>query len=115
MPKVGRFVVDPGAGADCQATLDNGEKILVSHDQGGFEGGRVTITTIRWWDLAAANTLLSLDLDNPSRPGGAGPAHGWRTPEKRAGDAAPRRRGVGPGLPFSRRGEAMVLLVPASE
>jgi hypothetical protein len=33
MPKVGRFVVDPGAGADCQVTLDNGEKILVSHDQ----------------------------------------------------------------------------------
>lgn len=92
MPRVGRFVVDPGAGADCQVTLDNGEKILVSHDQGydqgGFEGGRVTITTIRRWDLAAADTLLSLDLDNPSRPGGAGPAHGWRTPETRAGDAA---------------------------
>ena len=54
-------MVDPEAGTDCQVTLDNGEKIL--HDQGGFEGGQVTITTIRWSDLAAADTPLNPDLD----------------------------------------------------
>jgi hypothetical protein len=38
MGKVGRFVTDPKAGAFCQITLDSGEKILVSHDKGGFKG-----------------------------------------------------------------------------
>jgi hypothetical protein len=41
LPMVGRFVFDPATGVDCPVTLGNGEKILVSHDQGGFEGGRV--------------------------------------------------------------------------
>jgi len=39
MGKVGRFVTDPKAGAFCQIALDSGEKVLVSHDKGGFKGG----------------------------------------------------------------------------
>ena len=39
MPKVGRFVTDPRAGAYCQITLDSGEKIIVNHEKGGFQGG----------------------------------------------------------------------------
>jgi hypothetical protein len=39
MAKVGRFVVDPKAGAYCQLTLDSGEKLIVNHDKGGFKGG----------------------------------------------------------------------------
>ena len=39
MPKVGRFVTDPRAGAYCRITLDSGEKIIVNHDKGGFKGG----------------------------------------------------------------------------
>ena len=39
MGKVGRFVIDPKAGAYCQVVLDSGEKILVNHDKGGFKGG----------------------------------------------------------------------------
>jgi hypothetical protein len=31
MPKVGRFVTDPRAGAYCQITLDSGEKVIVNH------------------------------------------------------------------------------------
>ena len=46
MGKVGRFVTDPKAGAYCQIALDSGEKILVSHDKGGFKGGHLSITTL---------------------------------------------------------------------
>jgi hypothetical protein len=37
MGKVGRFVTDPKAWAFCQIALDSGEKVLVSHDKGGFK------------------------------------------------------------------------------
>ncbi len=33
MPKVGRFVTDPRAGAYCQITLDGGEKLIEAHRQ----------------------------------------------------------------------------------
>jgi hypothetical protein len=35
MPKVGRFVTDPRAGAYCRMTLDSGEKVIVNHEKGG--------------------------------------------------------------------------------
>jgi hypothetical protein len=43
MGKVGRFVVDPKAGAYCDVTLDNGEKLIVNHEKGGFKGGVLTV------------------------------------------------------------------------
>jgi hypothetical protein len=63
MGKVGRFVTDPRAGAYCQVTLDSGEKILVSHDRGGFAGGSVTIREVRWWGLASGAVLFQCDLE----------------------------------------------------
>ena len=63
MGKVGRFVTDPKAGAYCQIVLDSGDKILVSHDKGGFKGGHLTIATTKWMGLATGETLFELDLD----------------------------------------------------
>jgi hypothetical protein len=63
--KVGRFVIDPKAGAFCQITLETGEKILVSHDKGGFKGGHLSIATQKWLGLASGETLFELDLDTP--------------------------------------------------
>jgi hypothetical protein len=40
MAKVGVFVTDPKAGAYCRITLDKGEKIVINHDKGGFNGGK---------------------------------------------------------------------------
>jgi hypothetical protein len=65
MGKVGRFVSDPKAGAFCQIALDSGEKILVSHDKGGFKGGRLSIAMLKWLGLASGETLFELDLDTP--------------------------------------------------
>jgi hypothetical protein len=65
MGKVGRFVTDPKAGAYCQITLDSGEKILVSHDKGGFKGGSVTIAGVKWLGLASGETLYEVNLDSP--------------------------------------------------
>jgi len=65
MAKVGRFVIDPKAGAYCQITLDSGEKILVSHDQGGFKGGTVTISVVKWLGLASGETLFTVNLEGP--------------------------------------------------
>lgn len=65
MAKVGRFVTDPKAGAYCQITLDSGEKILVSHDKGGFKGGSVTVTEVKWFGLGSGPTLYRLELDGP--------------------------------------------------
>jgi hypothetical protein len=64
MGKVGRFVTDPKAGAYCQVTLDSGDKILVSHDRGGFAGGSVTIQEVRWWGFASGEILLRCDLEH---------------------------------------------------
>ena len=65
MGKIGRFVTDPKAGALCQIALDSGEKIRVSHDKGGFKGGRLSIATLKWLGLASGETLFDLDLDGP--------------------------------------------------
>jgi hypothetical protein len=66
MGKVGRFVTDPKAGAYCQVTLDSGDKVLVSHDKGGFKGGSVTVSEVKWWGLGSGETLLTCDLDTPA-------------------------------------------------
>jgi hypothetical protein len=43
MARVGRFIVDPKAGAYCNITLDSGEKVIVNHDKGGVKGGTLAI------------------------------------------------------------------------
>ena len=62
MAKVGRFVVDPKAGAYCQLTLDSGEKLIVNHDKGGFKGGRLTIEKAKWW--GSGEQIFACDLDS---------------------------------------------------
>jgi hypothetical protein len=63
MAKVGQFVTDPKAGAYCQIKLDSGERILVSHDRGGFAGGTMTIQEVRLWGLAPGAVLFRFDLE----------------------------------------------------
>jgi hypothetical protein len=63
MGKVGRFVSDPKAGAYCQIVLDGGEKILVNHDKGGFKGGTLTISQVKWLGLGG-ETVFQCDLDS---------------------------------------------------
>jgi hypothetical protein len=65
MAKIGTFVIDPKAGSYCNITLDSGERIIVSHDQGGFKGGTLTVLETRWWGFATGETLLSCNLDSP--------------------------------------------------
>jgi hypothetical protein len=62
MAKVGRFVIDPKAGAYCQIDLDDGKKILINHDQGSFKAGRMTVTEKKFWGGA---TFLDVSLDSP--------------------------------------------------
>ena len=62
MGKVGRFVTDPKAGAYCQIALDSGEKVLVNHDKGGFKGGRLSISQVKWLGLGG-ETLFECNLD----------------------------------------------------
>jgi hypothetical protein len=62
MAKVGRFVVDPKAGAYCQLTLDSGEKLIVNHDKGGFKGGHLTIEKTKWW--GSGERIFACDLDS---------------------------------------------------
>ncbi len=68
MGKVGRFVVDPKAGAYCQVVLDSGDKLLINHDKGGFKGGMLSIARSKWLGLAS-EPLFEVDLD--SAPGKA--------------------------------------------
>lgn len=63
MAKVGRFVSDPAAGSYCQVTLDSGEKIVISHDKGGFKGGRLTVEASKLFGLRATR-IFDLDLDS---------------------------------------------------
>jgi hypothetical protein len=65
MAKIGTFVVDPKAGSYCHLTLDSGDRLVVSHDQGGFKGGMLTVLETRWWGFATGETLLTCDLDSP--------------------------------------------------
>ena len=62
MPKVGRFVTDPKAGAYCQITLDGGEKLIVNHEKGGFKGGMLTIEVKKFMGFAS-DRIFSCDLD----------------------------------------------------
>ena len=62
MGNVGRFVVDPKAGAYCQITLDSGQKIIVNHDKGGFKGGHLTIELSKMMGLSSER-IFSCDLD----------------------------------------------------
>jgi hypothetical protein len=64
MAKIGTFVVDPKAGSYCTIRLDSGEHIMVSHDQGGFKGGTLTVLETRWWGFVTGETLLACDLDS---------------------------------------------------
>ena len=64
MTKVGRFVTDPKVGVYCQITLDSGEKIMINHSKGGFEGGILTLETVKWWGLGS-DTVFTCDLDSP--------------------------------------------------
>ena len=64
MPKVGRFVTDPKAGAYCQITLDSGEKVVVNHEKGGFKGGPLTIEVSRLMGLRS-DRVFACDLDTP--------------------------------------------------
>jgi len=63
MGKVGRFIVDPREGAYCDVTLDNGEKLTVNHDKGGFKGGHLTLEKKKWLGFASER-LFSCDLDS---------------------------------------------------
>lgn len=62
MAKVGRFIVDPKAGAYCQITLDSGEKLIVNHDKGGFKGGRLTIDLTKFFGFGSER-IFTCDLD----------------------------------------------------
>ncbi len=64
MAKIGRFIVDPKAGAYCRITLDSREKILVNHDKGGFQGGRLTIEVPKFLGLSS-DQIFACDLDSP--------------------------------------------------
>jgi hypothetical protein len=64
MAKVGRFVTDPKAGAYCQITLDNGQKLIVNHDKGGFKGGRLTIEVSKLMGLSSERIFVC-DLESP--------------------------------------------------
>jgi hypothetical protein len=64
MGKVGAFVTDPKAGANCHITLDSGEKILVNHDQGGFKGGTLTIEKVKWMGMSS-DRVFTCSLDGP--------------------------------------------------
>jgi hypothetical protein len=63
MAKVGRFVIDPRAGAYCQVRLDDGTKLIVNHDKGGFKGGRLTIEVSKLFGLSSEQIFVC-DLDS---------------------------------------------------
>jgi hypothetical protein len=64
MAKVGQFITDPKAGACCRITLDSGEKILVSHDKGGFKGDQVSIEASKFQGLSSDRVFVC-KLDSP--------------------------------------------------
>ena len=64
MPKVGRFVTDPRAGAYCQITLDGGEKVIVNHEKGGFKGGLLTIEVSKLMGFSS-DRIFACNLDSP--------------------------------------------------
>jgi hypothetical protein len=65
MAKVGPFITEPNAGAYCKITLDSGEKLVISHDKGGFKGGHLIIEVSKFMGFGSER-LLSWDLDSPA-------------------------------------------------
>lgn len=63
MGKVGRFVIDPKAGAYCDVTLDSGDKVTVNHEKGGFKGGQLSLEKKKWMGLSSER-LFACDLDS---------------------------------------------------
>lgn len=68
MPKVGRFVTDPRAGAYCHVTLDSGEKVIVNHEKGGFKGGLLTIEVSKLMGFSS-DRIFACNLDSPQGQG----------------------------------------------
>jgi hypothetical protein len=64
MPRVGRIVTDPRAGAYCHVTLDGGDKIVVSHDRGGGQGGMLAIEVSRFMGFSSER-IFACNLDSP--------------------------------------------------
>jgi hypothetical protein len=64
MTRVGRIVTDPRAGMYCHVTLDSGEKIVVSHDRGGLQGGMLAIEVSRFLGLSSER-IFACNLDSP--------------------------------------------------
>ena len=102
MAKVGRFVIDPKAGAYCQITLDSGEKIIVNHDKGGFKGGRLTIEVSRLMGFSSER-IFTCDLDSPEGAAALGRLTGCRA--GRRGHAAGGVREVRQRVPVGVRRE----------
>ncbi len=67
MPKVGRVITDPRAGAYCQITLDSGERIIVGHDKGGFNGGMLTIELSKLMGLPPTGSLSATSTARTAR------------------------------------------------
>ena len=91
MPKVGRFVTDPRAGAYCRITLDSGEKVIVNHDKGGFKGGLLTIEVSKFMGFSS-DRLCACNLDSPAgqeRARLADPGRGARQPRRQRRWAPP--------------------------
>lgn len=62
MGKVGRWITDPKAGAYCKITLNGGEKIVVNHAKGGFNGGWLTIERLKLMGLSSER-VFACNLD----------------------------------------------------
>ena len=86
MAKVGRFVIDSGAGSYCQITLDSGEKIVISHEKGGYKGGPLTIEVSKFLGLSAER-IFACDLDKDD--GRAALAHLTRDAREASVEATP--------------------------
>ena len=63
MGKVEMFITDSSSGGYCTIILDSGEKIVISHDKGGFRGGLLTIAAERMKGLAS-DRIFACDLDS---------------------------------------------------
>jgi hypothetical protein len=102
MAKVGHFVTDPRAGAYCQVTLDTGQKVIVSHDKGGFEGALLTIEVSKFMGFSS-DRIFACNLD--SLQGQALLA--WLTRGAVAGSVAAT---VGAAVEFVRQSESLAEL-----
>lgn len=66
MPRVGRVMTDPQAGAYCPLTLDRGEKVVVNQARGDFKGGLLSIETTKFIGFAS-DRIFACNPDNPKR------------------------------------------------